>query len=237
MGPEEKNMDFLSDKDNFELAMPPRWSAMPDRGSTIFVVDDDVSVREALEALLQTVGWSVECFASAQDFLDCGPAHGPSCLLLDVGLPDLNGLDLQELISSDRSEMPIIFITGLGDVPMSVRAMKAGAVEFLTKPLDDEALLNAVGSAIERSRTLGENTTDLRGLRECHGSLTPREREVMALVVSGLLNKQVGGVLGISEITVKAHRGRAMEKMRARSFADLVMMNSRLGLSKPRTTN
>jgi FixJ family two-component response regulator len=199
---------------------------------TVFVVDDDLSVRESLEALLQTVGWNVRCFASAQDFLSSEPALGPSCLLLDVTLPDFNGLDLQELVARDRLEMPIIFITGYGDVPMSVRAMKAGALEFLTKPLDDGVLIEAVANAVERSRGLVQSSAELRTLRERYDLLTRRERDVMTLVVSGLLNKQVGFELGISEITVKAHRGRAMEKMAARSFADLVMMSAKLEIPK-----
>jgi FixJ family two-component response regulator len=204
---------------------------MPDRSSTVFIVDDDVSVRESLEALIQSEGWETRAFASAQDFLDSPPARGPSCLVLDVTLPGLSGLDLQDLIARERADMPIIFITGYGDVPMSVRAMKAGAVEFLTKPLSEDAVLGAIAGAIDRScRVLGE-VAELRALKECYESLSRREREVMALIVSGLLNKQVGGELGISEITVKAHRGRVMEKMKARSFAQLVMMNSRLGRS------
>ena len=199
----------------------------------ISVVDDDESVRESLAALIQTAGWKTHAFASAHDFLACPHPRGPCCLVLDVGLPDLNGLDLQDRLAGERSDMPIIFITGYGDVPMSVRAMKAGAMEFLTKPLSDDALLDAVADALERSRGLFSQAMELQRLRDCHASLSRREREVMALVVSGLLNKQVGGELGISEITVKAHRGRVMEKMRAKSFAELVMMNSRLGLASP----
>jgi FixJ family two-component response regulator len=196
---------------------------------TVFVVDDDVSVRESLEGLVQTAGWEVRTFESAEAFLACPPASGPSCLVLDVGLPELNGLDLQARISGDRAEMPIIFITGFGDVPMTVRAMKAGAAEFLTKPFGDEALLGAIEAALERSRErLGEQTA-LRALRERYDSLSRREREVMDLVVTGRLNKQIGGDLGISEITVKAHRGRVMEKMRAASLAELVKMSASLG--------
>jgi FixJ family two-component response regulator len=201
---------------------------MPECAGTVFIVDDDVSVRESLEGLIQNEGWETRVFASARDFLDAVPALGPSCLVLDVTLPDLNGLDLQNLIAVDRADMPIIFITGYGDVPMSVRAMKAGAVEFLTKPLGEDALLEAVAGAIERSARLVDQVAELRVVKACYDSLSRREREVMTLIVAGLLNKQVGGELGISEITVKAHRGRVMEKMKARSFAQLVMMNSLL---------
>ena len=198
----------------------------------VFVVDDDVSVREALEPLIRFAGWQPETFASAQEFLDRPRLTVPSCLVLDVSLPDLNGLDLQKRIV-DRTDMPIIFITGHGDVPMTVRAMKAGAVEFLTKPFDDEALLSAIRNAIERSEAALGDEANLRVLRERYASLSPREREVMSLVVSGLLNKQVGGELGISEITVKAHRGRVMQKMKAASLADLVTMGARLHLPAP----
>jgi FixJ family two-component response regulator len=191
-------------------------------------VDDDVSVRESLEALIETEGWRCETFASAGAFLSRRADRVASCVVLDISLPDLNGLELQTRIASDRSDMPIIFITGHGDIPMTVRAMKAGAAEFLTKPFEDETLLDAVRGAIERSAAALEDEAELQGLRERYGSLSRREREVMDLVVSGLLNKQVGGELGISEITVKAHRGRMMEKMKARSFADLVRMSSRL---------
>jgi FixJ family two-component response regulator len=206
---------------------------MPDELSTVFVVDDDVSVREALEGLLRTAGWTVRTFDCAESFLACPPQTGPACLVLDVGLPDLNGLDLQARLSAGQSGPPIIFITGYGDIPMSVRAMKAGAAEFLTKPFSDEVLLDAIAHALERSReAIGEQAV-LRTLRENYASLTRREREVMALVASGLLNKQVGGELDISEITVKAHRGRVMEKMKARSFAELVRMSERLAVGGP----
>jgi FixJ family two-component response regulator len=198
----------------------------------VFVVDDDVSVREALEPLIRYAGWQPETFASAQEFLDRPRLTVPSCLVLDVSLPDLNGLDLQKRIV-DRTDMPIIFITGHGDVPMTVRAMKAGAVEFLTKPFDDEVLLSAIRNAIERSESALGDEANLRVLRERYASLSPREREVMSLVVSGLLNKQVGGELGISEITVKAHRGRVMQKMKAGSLADLVTMAARLHPARP----
>ena len=196
----------------------------------VFVVDDDVSVRESLELLIRFAGWEPETFASAQEFLARPRALTPSCLVLDVSLPDLNGLDLQKLVAG-RTDMPIIFITGYGDIPVAVRAMKAGAVEFLTKPFDDEVLLGAIRNAIERSQAALGQEAELQALRDCYASLTPREREVMALVVSGLLNKQVGFKLGISEITVKAHRGRMMQKMKADSLADLVKIAQRLRLA------
>ena len=196
----------------------------------VFVVDDDVSVRESLELLILSVGLQPETFASAEDFLGRSRIDGPSCLVLDVSLPNLNGLDLQKRIV-DRMDMPIIFITGYGDVPTTVRAMKAGAVEFLTKPFDDDVLQNAIRQAIERSRTSRAHEAKLRALRLCYASLTPREREIMALVVSGLLNKQIAAELGISEITVKAHRGRVMRKMQVESLADLVRVAAALDVS------
>jgi len=200
----------------------------------VFVVDDDVSVRESLELLVRDAGWQPETFPSASAFLARPPVDIPNCLVLDVSLPDLNGLELQERIAGDRVDMPIIFITGYGDVPMTVKAMKAGAVEFLTKPFNDDALLTAISGALERSRaTLGQEA-ELREVRDRYESLSPREREVMALVVSGLLNKQIGGELHISEITVKAHRGQVMRKMKADSLADLVRMAARLGESASR---
>jgi len=196
----------------------------------VFVVDDDVSVRRSLELLIDSAGWLSETFASAQEFLRRPRVVAPSCLVLDVSLPDINGLELQQRVATDRIGMPIIFISGYGDVPMTVRAMKAGAVEFLMKPFKDGVLLDAIQNAIGRSVTALRQESETQVLRSRCASLTPREREVMALVVSGLLNKQVGGELGISEITVKAHRGQVMRKMKADSLPDLVRMNARLEL-------
>jgi FixJ family two-component response regulator len=193
----------------------------------VFVVDDDVSVRESLELLILSAGWQPEMFASAEEFLERPRIDAPSCLVLDVTLPRLNGLDLQKRLG-ERAEMPIIFITGYGDVPSTVQAMKAGAVEFLTKPFGDDVLQNAIGQAVERSRAALAHEADLRVRRDCYASLTPRERETMALVVSGLLNKQIAAQLGISEITVKAHRGQVMRKMRVASLADLVRVAAAL---------
>ncbi len=194
----------------------------------VFIVDDDISVRESLAPLIRHEGWQPETFASAQEFLDRPRAPVPSCLVLDVSLPGLNGLDLQKRVAGERTDMPIIFITGHGDVPMTVQAMKAGAVEFLTKPFGAEALLRAIRNAIERSRTALNKEEELGTLRESYASLSRRERQVMSLVVSGKPNKQVGGQLGISEITVKAHRGKVMRKMKAGSLADLVNKAARL---------
>jgi FixJ family two-component response regulator len=207
------------------LRPPPMSHVAP----VVFVVDDDVSVRESLEALIRQAGWQAKTFASAREFLahPCGLA--PSCLVLDVGLPDLSGLELQSRIAG-RIDMPIIFITGHGDVPMTVQAMKAGAVDVLMKPFSDDVLLTAIETAIERSETLLEQEAEKQSLRDRYVSLSRREQEVMTLVVSGLMNKQVGGRLAISEITVKAHRGQVMRKMRAKSLADLVKMAASLGL-------
>jgi FixJ family two-component response regulator len=201
---------------------------MPHATPVVFVVDDDVSVRESLELLIRTEGWRSETFVSAQEFLSRPRVLAPSCLILDVNLPDLNGLDLQQRVAADRIDMPIIFITGYGDVPMTVRAMKAGAVEFLTKPFGDEVLLTAIRQALERSHAALDQQAEIQALRQRHASLSRREREVMALVVTGLMNKQVAFELGISEITVKAHRGNVMRKMQAGSIADLVTMAARL---------
>lgn len=224
-------------------AARPRASNSPDKATDrstpkpaiVFVVDDDISVRESVASLIKIAGWQPQTFVSAQEFLSQPPAQVPSCLVLDVTLPGLNGLELQEQLAG-RHDMPIIFITGNGDVPMTVRAMKAGAVEFLTKPFDDDVLLNAIRAALERSRVALATQAEMRVIRDCYDSLTPRERQVMQLVVSGLLNKQVGGELGISEITVKAHRGQVMRKMKADSLPDLVTMAARLGL-RPESPN
>jgi FixJ family two-component response regulator len=212
-----------------ELGLSPMSHATP----IVFVVDDDVSVRESLELLIRCEGWQPETFASAREFLARPRGLVPSCLVLDISLPGLSGLDLQKHVAVERPDMPIIFITGYGDVPMTVQAMKAGAVEFLTKPFSDDVLLSGIRQAIERSETALRHEAEMRTLQDRYASLTGREREVMALVVAGLLNKQVGSDLGISEITVKAHRGRMMQKMKANSLADLVNMAGRLGLARP----
>ncbi len=201
---------------------------MPHSPPIVFVVDDDASVRRSLEMLIGSAGWRLETFASAQEFLSRPRVLAPSCLVLDVALPDLNGLDLQKRIAADRSDMPIIFISGYDDIPTTVQAMKAGATEFLTKPFGDDALLRAIEQAVERSRLALDREAQIRSLRDRYASLTGREREVMSLVVAGLLNKQVGAQLGISEITVKAHRGQVMRKMNADSLAGLVTMDARL---------
>jgi len=198
--------------------------------SVVFVVDDDVSVRESLELLIAQAGWRPVLLQSAGEFLEQPPVPVPSCLVLDVNLPDLNGLDLQTSLAGKRSDTPIIFITGYGDIPQSVRAIKAGAVEFLTKPFDEEVLLSAIADALQRSRVALEGEAALRPLQAAYASLTPREHEVLALVVAGRLNKQVAAQLGISEITVKAHRGKLMRKMKARSLPELVKMAGLLGI-------
>ena len=203
---------------------------MFDFNPTVFVVDDDISVREALKLLIESAGWQPETFATAQEFLARPRALAPSCLVLDFVLPDLNGCDLQKLVA-DRSDMPIIFVTGHGDVPTTARAMKAGAVDFFTKPLEGDALLSAIRIAIDRSSAALRNAEHIRALRESYATLSGREREVMALIVAGRLNKQAGGDLGISEITVKAHRGRVMRKMNADSLPELVRMAERLCLT------
>jgi FixJ family two-component response regulator len=212
-----------------ETASSFRAPAISRDTPVVFVVDDDVSVRESLELLILSAGWQPETFESAEDFLGRSPTDVPSCLVLDVSLPNLNGLDLQKRIV-DRTDMPIIFITGYGDVPTTVRAMKAGAAEFLTKPFREGVLQEAISQAIERSRIARAREAELRTLREHHASLTPREREIMALVVTGLLNKQIATELGISEITVKAHRGRVMRKMHVESLAELVRVAAALGI-------
>ena len=202
--------------------------------AVVFVVDDDISVRESLELLIDFAGWHPETFASAEEFLAHPRISKPSCLVLDISLPNLNGLELQKVIATDRVDIPIIFITGHGDVPMTVQAMKGGAVEFLTKPIDEDALMTAIKTAIKRSAAALEEETELEELRKCYASLTPREREVMRLVASGMLNKQIGLNLEISEITVKAHRGKMMQKMNADSVAALVKKVVRLGLTTAR---
>lgn len=220
---------------NTDLATAPsdeaRSASMSHEMAVVFVVDDDVSVRESLELLIRSAGWQSETFESAREFLACPRPVVPNCLILDVNLPDLNGLDLQQSVSVERTDMPIIFVTGYGDVPMTVKAMKAGAAEFLMKPFSNEVLLTAIEQALERSRNSLTLNSEIHELRDRHASLSRREQEVMALVVSGLLNKQVGFELGISEITVKAHRGQVMRKMKAGSLPDLVNMAARLGIA------
>jgi FixJ family two-component response regulator len=201
----------------------------------VFVVDDDVSVRDTLELLIQESGWQAETFGAAQEFLAYPHVSVPSCVILDVTLPDLNGLDLQKRVAVERPDMPVIVVTEHADIPMSVRAMKAGAIEFLIKPVRESELIGAIRQALERSSHAVEREAKLKAVRASYASLTPREREVMLLVASGLLNKQVGGELGISEITVKAHRGQVMRKMKADSLPALVTMVAKLGLVTPLT--
>jgi FixJ family two-component response regulator len=205
---------------------------MSDALPIVFVVDDDVSVREALELSISDAGWQPETFESAQEFLSRPRALVPSCLVLDVALPGLNGLELQKRIAADRSDMPIIFITGHGDVPTSVEAMKAGAVDFLTKPFSNAVLLDAIQNALQRSGHALRNEAEIKALQERYETLSRRERQVMRLVVRGLLNKQVGGELGIREITVKVHRGQVMRKMNVRTLADLINSAAKLGIGR-----
>jgi FixJ family two-component response regulator len=221
-------MSAAPGEDSLALDDRKRPPTPPERPAIVFVVDDDVSVRESLEALIAFAGWEPRAFPTAQAFLAAPRPAGPSCLVLDINLPDLNGLDLQARIAGERPDMPILFVTGHADIQTSVRAMKAGAVEFLTKPLTGDVLLGAIAAALTRSRAILARSARVRSVRDCYLLLSQREREVMTLVVAGLMNKQVGAKLGISEVTVKAHRGRVMEKMQAASFADLVRMSANL---------
>jgi FixJ family two-component response regulator len=211
-----------------ESGLTTKSRAMP----TVFVVGEDASISQSLDFMICDEGWELSEFSSAQEFLSSPRVYAPSCLVLDMALPDINGLDLQQHIAAPRRDMPIIFVSGSGSIPMAVQAMKAGALEFFTKPFEGKDLLDAIRSAIEISRDTLSREAQLSALRERYETLSPREREVMALVVSGRMNKQVGGDLGISEITVKAHRGRAMQKMEAASLAHLVTIAAKLGVAR-----
>jgi FixJ family two-component response regulator len=209
-------------------------SPIPKSTPVVFVVDPDRAARESLELLIDCQGWHLKTFSSAEDFLSCPLELVPSCLLLEVSLPGLSGLELQKRVARERPHIPIIFLSAKGDIPTAVEAMRAGAIEFLTKPFRDSELLSAVREGLERSSRVLPRAAERHALQSCYASLSPRERQVMALVSAGLLNKQTGGQLGISEITVKAHRGQVMRKMRAASFANLVEMAGKLGLAKSR---
>ena len=203
---------------------------MSEAEPTIFVIDDDPSVRQSLESLIKSVGWRVLIYGSAQEFLGSGHLDAPGCIILDVRLPGLSGLDLQQALLRAKSHLPVIFITGHGDIPMSVQAMKAGAVEFLTKPFREQDLLDALKLALDRDRTTRQQRAELAALRARYDSVTPREQQVMGLLVTGLLNKEIAATLGVSEVTIKVHRSQIMQKMQADSLANLVRMAERLGI-------